>query len=112
MTSIDKVERRYIMAKDKQKKKGKWGWILLAIFVIIAIIPKNNKEKENTEINSEDLNVETYETESTEKLSDIELFCADLDSASDYVSYETAENLYNFLHDELLFENIDFEQKK
>lgn len=99
------------MAKDKSKKKGKWGWIILAILVIGAIVPENDEEKEKTQTNSEELNEETHVEESTEQLSDMELFCVDLDSASDYVNYETAENLYNLLHDELLFENIIFKQK-
>lgn len=97
------------MSKTKSKKKSKWGWIILPLFVFYLISPKEETENKN----ESDISVESIVKTENEKvkLSDIEIFSNEMSQCSEYVKYETAENLYNFLHNELLFEKITFKQK-
>ena len=96
------------MAKTKSKKKSKLGWIILPLFVFYLISPK--EETENTETVK---STETFqENEKNEVvLSDKELFINSISNSSEFVSTETASTLYDFLKNELLFNNIDFNKK-
>ena len=98
----------------KTKKKNGWviAFIVLFIFYVISISNDKgnttNNENENSSLQSD---TSSDVAEISTHLSDIEVFSNKMNESSDYVSYETSENLYKFLHDELLFENITFKQK-
>ena len=88
------------------KNKGKGT---IAVFGIIAcgIYSVLSGDNEKKETHNEDVII----SESSESFSGIELFSKKMDESHDLISYETAENLYNFLHQELLFDDIIFTQK-
>ena len=75
------------------KNKGKGT---IAVFGIIAcgIYSVFSGDNEKKETHNEDVII----SESSESFSDIELFSKKMDESHDLISYETAENLYNFLH--------------
>ena len=89
---------------SKNKVKG-----TIAVFGIIAcgIYSVLSGDNEKNETHNEDVII----SESSESFSGIELFSKKMDESHDLISYETAENLYNFLHQELLFDDIIFAQK-
>lgn len=101
------------MSKEKNKKMGIGKWAFLIFFVIYLISPKedeeNNKEKFKEESNQE-YDVEE-EIQTKIELSDIEIFANNMSESSDSVDYKTAENLYLFLQNDLLFEKIKFKEK-
>ena len=91
-----------------------WG-ILLGCICLAYIFGEYDEDKNTTNYTIENNVTADNETNKViiteEELSPIEIFSKKLSDSSDYVKYETAQNLYNFLHDELLFENITFKQK-
>lgn len=114
----------------KKKQGSILKWIIIA-FLVLAIIGAIFGEKEedpnqggqssaiqqsqDEPTASPELDKSTDETASAEptilNLTPIELFSQELSAASKYVSYETAENTYNFLIDELGFTSIKYIEK-
>lgn len=91
----------------KKKTKGTITLIgILACGIYGAITGDTETARETSNTNEKSI-IE----ESQIVLSDIEIFSQEMSDSSEFVSYQTAENLYNFLKNDLLFEDISFKNK-
>ncbi len=93
------------MAKKEKNKKRKsivWPFGLGAFFIILicVVLPNSNNRKTNFE--------PKITPGPTPYVSPIEKYSKSLDDCSEYVNKETAENLYNFLQNDLGFSEIEF----
>lgn len=87
----------------------------VALFFFLIFNSPEQTSTESTEVPQQS-NIETTESEeipveSEIVLSNADLFATEMSQSSEFVSFETAKKLYEFLTNELLFEEIDFEQK-
>lgn len=94
------------MAKKEKKKKSclsSFGFVAFIIILICVVIP--NSDNEETKSTPKET------PEPTPYVSPIEQFTKSLDDCSEYVNKETADELYNFLQNNLGFSEIEFIEK-
>lgn len=110
---VQNTNSKYNESAEKPKKKTsfRFGIVVLILFIIYAILPKNENDESEESHNNLDGIVAEKSDSKNENLSAKELFSKTMSDSSQYISFDNAEKIYSFIENDLGFEKINFDGK-